>query len=86
MHAPSRFANVYFAPAIHKESYTQFHLDLFRGTASLGRTKRDLSVVSDLKTDRTPYCCNDEVVQITTCNHLIYGRTAVGLIAETKPT
>ena len=47
---------------------------------------RDLSVVSDLKTDRMSYCCNDQVVQITKFNPLIYSTTALDLISETKPT
>ena len=56
MHAPSRFANVLCH--IHKESYALLHLGFMdqQDTYELGRTKCDLSVVSDLKTDRAPCC------------------------------
>ena len=55
MLAPSRFANIYFAA--FTRTHTNTTPSYFRGsTGSLGRTKCDLSVVSDLKTDWTPFC------------------------------
>ena len=49
-----------------------------RSTASLGRTKCGLSVVSDLKTDCMPCCCRQRLSGSD--NPLMYGRTAVDLI------
>ena len=48
-------------------------------TASLGRTKCDLSVVSDLKKDRMPCCCRQR--QSGSDNPSMYGRTPVDLIS-----
>ena len=46
---------------------------------SWGRTKCDLSVVSDLKTDPTPCCCRQR--RSGSDKHLMYGRTAEDLIS-----
>ena len=45
----------------------------------LGRIKCDLSVVSDLKTDRTPCCCRQR--RSGSDKSLMYGRTAIDLIS-----
>ena len=47
-------------------------------TGSLGRTKCDLGVVLDLKTDRMPCCCRQR--PSGSDKPLMYGRTAVDLI------
>ena len=73
MHAPSCFANVYFAALYTTPSCFR------RSTGSLGRTKCDLSVVSDLKTDRTPCCCRQR--RSGSDRPLMYGSTAVGFIS-----
>ena len=50
----------------------------FRGsTGSLGRTKCDLSVVSDLKAGRMPCCCRQR--RSGSDKPLMYGKTAVDL-------
>ena len=60
-----------------QEEYTP---SCFRGsTGSLARTKCDLSVVSDLKTYRTQYCCRQR--RSGSYKPLMYGRTAVDLIS-----
>ena len=46
---------------------------------SLGRTRCDLSVVSDLKTVRMPCCCRQR--RRASDNPLTYGSTAVDLIS-----
>ena len=46
---------------------------------SLGRTRCDLSVVSDLKTVRMPCCCRQR--RSASDNPLTYGSTAVDLIS-----
>ena len=48
-------------------------------TASLGCTKYDLSVVSDLKKDRMPCCCRQW--RSVSDNPSMYGRTSVDLIS-----
>ena len=73
MHAPSRFANVYILCHIHKESYTLLHLVFVdqQDPFELGRTKGDLSVVSDLKADRAPRCFKQR--RSGSDNPLMYG-------------
>ena len=51
----------------------------FGSTGSLGSTKCDLSVVSDLKTDRRPCCYRQR--QSGSDKPLMYGRTAADLIS-----
>ena len=48
---------------------------------SLGRTRGDLSVVSDLKTVHLPCCCRQR--RRASDNPLMYGSTAVDLISST---
>ena len=78
MHAPYCLANVYFAAFTRGILYNT--PSCFRGsTGSLARTKCDLSVVSDLKTYRTQYCCRQR--RSGSDKPLMYGRTAVDLIS-----
>ena len=78
MHAPSCFANVYFA-AFKRNLIHYSILFSYRSTGSLGGTNCDLSVVSNLKTDRTPCCCRQR--RSGSDKPLMYGRTAVDLIS-----
>ena len=74
MHAPFRFANVYFA------AFTRnlIHYSILPVRGSLSRTKCDLSVVLDLKTDPTPCCCRQ---RRSGTDKPMNGRTAVDLIS-----
>ena len=64
----------------HSQGILHTSQSYFRGyTGSLSRTKCDLSVVSDLKTDRTPCCCRQRLS--VSDKPLKYGRTAVDLIS-----
>ena len=74
MHAPFRFADAYFAAFIRN----LIHYSILPVGGSLGRTKCDLSVVSDLKTDPTSCCCRQR--RSGSDKPLMYGRTAVDLI------
>ena len=61
------------------------HAVLFSGsTVSFGRTKSDLSVVSDLKTARIPCCCRQR--RRGSDSPLIYGKTAVDLELKLSKT
>ena len=65
---------------LHSQGILYTTPSCFRGsTGSLGCTKCDLSIVLDLKTDRTPCCCRQWWSGPDT--PLMYGRTAVDLIS-----
>ena len=64
----------------HSQGILHTSQSYFRGyTGSLSRTKCDLSVASDSKTDRTPCCCRHRLS--VSDKPLMYGRTAVDLIS-----
>ena len=63
----------------HSQGILYISQSYFRGyKGSLSRTKCDLSVASDLKTDRTPCCCKQ---RLSVSDKPMYGRTAVDLIS-----
>ena len=64
----------------HSQGILYISQSYFRGyTGSLSRTNCDLSVASDLKTDRTPCCCRQRLS--VSDKTLMYGRTALDLIS-----
>ena len=64
----------------HSQGILYTSQSYFRGyTGSLSRTKCDLRVVSDLKTDRTPCCCKQRLS--VSDKPLMCGRTALDLIS-----
>ena len=76
MHLP--VSPIYTLP--HSQGILYGSQSYFRGyTGSLSRTKCDLSVVSDLKTDRTPCCCRQRLS--VSDKPFMYGGTAVDLIS-----
>ena len=75
LHRSSCFANVHFSA--FTGNLVDYAVLLSRSTVSFGRTKCDLSVVSDLKTARIPCCCRQRRRGSDTL--LIYGKTVVDL-------
>ena len=64
----------------HSQGILYISQSYFSGyTGSVSHTKCDLSVASDLKTDRTPCCCKQRLS--VSDKPLMYGRTAVDLIS-----
>ena len=70
---------MYTLPYSQEESYTTLHLVFVDPQDPQLASKCDLSVVSDLKTYRTQYCCRQR--RSGSYKPLMYGRTAVDLIS-----
>ena len=63
----------------HSQAILYISQSYFSGyTGSVSHTKCDLSVASDLKTDRTPCCCKQ---RLSVSDKPMYGRPAVDLIS-----
>jgi len=80
MHRPSYFP--YLDLSTFTENLVDYSILSVWSIASLGRTKFDLSVVSDLKTVRTPCCYKQRRTASDT--PLICGRTTVDFISGAR--